>query len=326
MLRKKKPLFDAEPAGLAGINQLFAKDIAPHLPKLERLRKLAILRGHVGAVLAVIPFAFLGAGMLVCMAASVVIELGSLTFVSVLNRKIRGIWNGLYAGAKRVKLRHRHLVLHALARQLGIIYHPDGIEEVLDRHKDHGLLPTGRRMDCEDGFDGYIEGTRFQMTEAEVLVHRANSDAFGDSVEFRGICLSVRVPKRFEGRTVVMSGEADWQPVRRGALWNQQEVRLESTEFSKMFKVFADDQIESRYLLTPSVMERLLSVTRIHPDLTAVFADGGLHITFSCPDAFNAGTYKSRLTDPALVREALEDLLYAGSIVADLSVNERTRI
>lgn len=39
-------------------------------------------------------------------------------------------------------------------------------------------------------------------------------------------------------------------------------VHLEDVEFSKEYKVYAQDQVEARYLLTPTFMERLLKYTK----------------------------------------------------------------
>ena len=36
-------------------------------------------------------------------------------------------------------------------------------------------------------------------------------------------------------------------------------VKLENPEFESEFAVYSDDQIESRYILSPSLMERILS-------------------------------------------------------------------
>lgn len=325
-MRRPKRLFDTEPVGLQGINDVYVQEIAPHLRKLERRRKWAVRWGHIKLISRIIPIALLGAAIGACVVLAFVTQVNTVPVIRALGVTVRRIYDGAYAWARAVKQEHKHLVLRSLAGYLGIAYRPNGIEDILNHHKDHGLLPTARRVECDDGFKGEIEGTPFQMTEVEVMVSRDDELVFGDPREFRGICLSIQIPKRFHGRTVVISGESDWQPVRKGARSSQSEVRLEDPEFARVFDVFADDQVESRYLLTPSMMERLLAVAQIHNDLAAVFADGRLHISFSCLEAFNAGTFKSRLTDPELVKEALEDVLYAGSIVADLSVNQRARV
>ena len=43
---------------------------------------------------------------------------------------------------------------------------------------------------------------------------------------------------------------------------NQEVVRLEDPVFDKLFNVYSNDQIEARYLLTTTFMERLIEVEK----------------------------------------------------------------
>jgi hypothetical protein len=48
--------------------------------------------------------------------------------------------------------------------------------------------------------------------------------------------------------------------------WHQKgdsRVNLEDVVFSKKWKVYADDQVEARYVLTPALMERMLAVKKL---------------------------------------------------------------
>ena len=44
---------------------------------------------------------------------------------------------------------------------------------------------------------------------------------------------------------------------------NRQEVRLEDVVFSRKWNVYADDQVEARYVLTPVMMERMVRVKKM---------------------------------------------------------------
>ena len=62
--------------------------------------------------------------------------------------------------------------------------------------------------------------------------------------------------KDFQGHTTVL----------RNSLFklsfSGSRVKLENPDFEKTFDVYSTDQIEARYLLSPSMMERLLALDR----------------------------------------------------------------
>lgn len=62
----------------------------------------------------------------------------------------------------------------------------------------------------------------------------------------------------------------------KGKPWKLDNVILEDTEFNEIFNVFSNNQIEARYLLTPSFMERLknISAVMLVTDVNCIFKDG----------------------------------------------------
>lgn len=62
----------------------------------------------------------------------------------------------------------------------------------------------------------------------------------------------------------------------KGKPWKLDNVILEDTEFNEIFNVFSNDQVEARYLLTPSFMERLknISAVMLVTDVNCIFKDG----------------------------------------------------
>lgn len=60
-----------------------------------------------------------------------------------------------------------------------------------------------------------------------------------------------------------------------------EKVTLEDPEFNEIFEVYSNDQVESRYLLTPAFMERYKGINNVFATLNSncVFKDGYLIIT-----------------------------------------------
>jgi hypothetical protein len=47
---------------------------------------------------------------------------------------------------------------------------------------------------------------------------------------------------------------------------NLEKVKLESIDFENRFIVYSNDQVEARYILTPSFMERLVKLEKMMGD------------------------------------------------------------
>lgn len=72
------------------------------------------------------------------------------------------------------------------------------------------------------------------------------------------------------------------------------KVELESLEFNKKFNVYAKEEIEAYYILTPNMMERILNVNeKIKGDLLFCFIDNKLHIgLYNNRDLFEPNIHK----------------------------------
>ena len=66
---------------------------------------------------------------------------------------------------------------------------------------------------------------------------------------------------------------------------NLEEVKLEDPEFNNIFDIFSDNQVEARYLLTTSFMERLknISTVMLVLDVHCIFKDGYITLFLGHP-------------------------------------------
>jgi hypothetical protein len=64
-----------------------------------------------------------------------------------------------------------------------------------------------------------------------------------------------------------------------------EKVKLESTEFENKFIVYSSDQVEARYILTPSFMERLVKLQTLMGDNTSYsFVDTNVYVAVPISD------------------------------------------
>ncbi len=109
--------------------------------------------------------------------------------------------------------------------------------------------------------------------------------------------------------------------------WNfnrDELIKLEDVEFEKQFAVYGSDQVEARYILSTSLMQRILkfkkeSGKRIHLG----FAQSKIYIAISYDkDLFEPPIFRSILNYD-IVKGYFEDLDLAIGLVEDLNLNRR---
>jgi len=129
------------------------------------------------------------------------------------------------------------------------------------------------------------------------------------------------------------------------------EVELEDPEFMEHFVVYSSDQIEARYILSPSMMRRLLevrqgvdrareaSIERVYDPGKLVqsipmqeLEHGRFYVSFSRSNVYLAKhhwrdlfevTYDQPLTDPRRIEQYANDLRLALEMVDELNLNTR---
>ena len=121
-----------------------------------------------------------------------------------------------------------------------------------------GLVPSFDQEQSEDEIRGLYKGVEIDFFETELK--RKSRDSKGRTTYttvFDGIFISFSFPKQFNGKTVIykdMGRIGNWF---KDAFSDLEQVALEDPQFESIFEVYSNDQIEARYLLTPSFMERL---------------------------------------------------------------------
>jgi len=130
--------------------------------------------------------------------------------------------------------------------------------------KNFDILPSYNESYTEDFVSGSHKGVDLQLMEAKLV--RVSRDSKGKrrkNTVFKGIFIQLGMNKSFKSKTIVKRDKGaigNWFGKTFSSLEN---VALEDSVFEKEFQVYSNDQIEARYLLTTSFMERLLSLHKI---------------------------------------------------------------
>ncbi len=164
----------------------------------------------------------------------------------------------------------------------------------------------------DDYFRGSIGETNFEMCDAEVEIGSGNNT---QSV-FKGLIFIMNFNKNFKTSTQVWP-----EKFKYGAKAN---VHLEDQRFEKNFKVRGDDQVEARFILSTSLMERINNFYEQHkvPVL----------ISFYQNHMFLGMNFKKEHFEPKIwgqnrtkdsVKETVDAVNLAQHIVEELNLNLR---
>jgi hypothetical protein len=217
----------------------------------------------------------------------------------------------------------------------GLSYQPDGlIDERI--FKTSALFTQGiDRYSGEDLVQGMVGKTRITFSEVHAEYKTTSTDSKGRRKThwhtiFKGLFFIADFNKHFQGQTVVLPDTAESLFGGFGKMlqaWNIARadlVTLEDPQFEREFVVYGSDQIEARYILSMSLMQRILDFqrktgTKISLSFVGSMVYVALPMTRNCfePDYFAAADDFKRIA------EYYRDLSLVIGIVEDLNLNTR---
>ncbi len=148
---------------------------------------------------------------------------------------------------------------------------------------------------------------------------------------FNGLYMIADFHKSFSGRTVVLPDVAEksvghlaGQGMQRRNSRYGELIVMENPDFEREFVVYGSDQVESRYLLTTSLMQRILRLKqRTRSELSMAFVDNRVHLALrNFGDILEVDLRESLLDGKAVERiyGQLHDCL---GLVDELNLNTR---
>lgn len=184
-----------------------------------------------------------------------------------------------------------------------------------------------------DFVQGKIDGINISFSD--IHAQKEHKDSRGKkthSTIFQGLFIVSEFHKNFKGFTVILPDTAqklfgDYlgsflqsnNLTRKGSL-----IKMDAPDFEKEFVVYGSDQIEARYILTPSLMEKLLTYKKRskHP----------LHVSFHQNKIYMAIEYNKDLFEPSvfhsllnykIAMQYLQTLHLATGVVEELKLNQK---
>lgn len=185
---------------------------------------------------------------------------------------------------------------------------------------------SGDTYSSNDLITATYKGVGFR--QSDVYIGDITTDSDGDRHEttvFQGRWLVFDFNKSFDWNLQVISKGFTSAQRRGGILSFRQQrterVKLENEEFNKRFRVFAEDEHEAFYILTPHVMEALLGLREsLNAPIMLFFTGGILHVAvYNNQDAFE-GKLFGKLNMEEEKQKVLADIRLITDFVDELAL------
>ena len=191
------------------------------------------------------------------------------------------------------------------------------------------------RYNGEDYISGKLGKTAVEFSEVHSEYKTESTDSKGRRhtnwhTIFKGIFFIADFNKAFEGVTVVLPDTAEklfgfFGTMLQGYNFTRGKlIKLEDPEFEKEFAVYGDNQVTARYILSTSLMEKIMEFKKkTGRPLHMSFVNSRLYIAVSYEKNLFEPKLFATLLDFELVLEYYKDLALFTGIVEDLSLNDR---
>ena len=204
----------------------------------------------------------------------------------------------------------------------GSLYLPEsGIPESLFR--ECGLFTlTPDRYRSEDLMQGKIDKTTFFLAEVHAERRVVTVDSKGRTSEhwediFKGFLFVADFNKHFSGRTLLHRDT--WIKMPREG----NRIKLEDPRFEKYYDVYATDPVEARYILTPSLMERIVELNKKFNKPTLSFINANVVVAIPTrQNYFETGIWKAANRKEKFTTD-FGMLIAMLDVVRDLNLNNR---
>jgi len=243
----------------------------------------------------------------------------------------------IHANKMKFVSRYKNEIIGSIVRFIdeGLVYDAGNLIAQREFIASRLFYPTPDRYSGDDYVSGSIGKTAIAFSEIHAKYKTETSGANGEKTEkwtslFDGIFFKADFNKDFKGEYFVLPDMAEKLFGRAGTFLQSaikrygELIRLEDTEFEKQFVVYGSDQVEARYILSASLMKRLLDFKRrTGKKINISFVRSHLYIAIPYNKALFEPRYYSSVISEEKTTEYFLDLEMAIGIVTDLNLNTR---
>ncbi|MEI9921550.1 MAG: DUF3137 domain-containing protein [Bacteroidota bacterium] len=242
-----------------------------------------------------------------------------------------------YRKINEIKTRFKNEVIAKMVKTIdpSLSYNASQCISSNDYHKSKLYLQNINRYKGDDLVTGKVGQTYIRFSELCTENETKSRDSNGresKSVEriFRGLFFVADFNKKFIGETIVLPDTAESLFGSFGTMfqkWNMsrdQLVKMEDVDFEKAFAVYSNDQVEARYILSTSLMQRILQFReKTRSKIGLSFIDSEVFIAVPLKENLFEAPFFSSMIKFDMIDGFNKYLVLFVGIVEDLNLNTR---
>jgi hypothetical protein len=233
--------------------------------------------------------------------------------------------------AKQFRNSYKTQVVASLAQAQGLHYNHLACISRSDYDQSKIFVTRPDRYWGDDYLTGTIGKTGIRFSELHTQYQTGGKDKSWHTI-FRGIFFIADFNKNFSGETFVLPdvsenvfGSGIGGFFQKMNMMRPELVKLEDVEFEKNFAVYGTDQVEARYILSPALMERILSLKlRFNTKVALSFIGSHVYIAITInKNLFEVPWLFSPVDNYKQLEEYYDDIGMCVKIVEILDLNTR---
>jgi hypothetical protein len=158
----------------------------------------------------------------------------------------------------------KHEFLYMMAHTLGLRYRRGGIFALGDLY-DHHILPPYAQSQSEEGFAGRVGDFELEFQDFSIVPVRRffRFDYRASRMKFYGVAIRIKLNRHFSAHTVLIPSflaNGALKTLLHEKFTNHENINLVYGKFKKCYTVLSTDQVESRFIFDPAVIERIIAM------------------------------------------------------------------
>ena len=193
------------------------------------------------------------------------------------------------------------------------------------------MMYMGDRFHSEDYIHARYRNVRFTQSDVHIEEEHQSTDSEGHTTTeyvtiFRGRWMIFDFNKEFRANVQIV--QKGFRTARRKRFFGKKEtlfkkVELESETFNKQFQVYAQDEHDAFYIITPAFMERIEGLAAHNKGkMMFCFVGQRLHIAIhDNKDSFEPGSVFKRIDEEKATRKIREEIEVITQFIDELSLD-----
>lgn len=177
----------------------------------------------------------------------------------------------------------------------------------------------------EDYISGRLNATDFRLSELHTMYEVKNKNGKSKHTIFKGLFMVADFHKYFHSETYILP-ETGWQAL--GLHKRKHEgadlIQMENEAFERNFRVFSTSDQDTRYILSPTMMERILELQEKYGnDVSISFRGTNVYIALHTTIDFFEHDMAQKVNEESLIHGHLDDLKEMLGTIDELNLNTR---